>query len=91
MKRLIAVLACMTIGACVKSSIGRESTNNKDIAISKLFDKDGCTMYRFYDMEYRYFVICPTGHEATTSGEFSRQSGKTTETVPDQIETRERP
>jgi hypothetical protein len=54
-KYLLFAILC----ACAKDPIRTNSTNNPDIAVSLLFEHDGCKVYRFVDEgTYRYFTNC---------------------------------
>lgn len=72
-KILICISLCL-IGACTKSPISVEKTNNGDFKVEFLFEKDGCKMYRFYDVwQYHYFMTT-SGHTETNHKEGDAES-----------------
>ena len=67
LKTTIAALCiALFITACGKQPIESTQTNNSNIQVDTLFEKDGCTIYRFLDAgTYRYFARCDTGQHKT--------------------------
>lgn len=59
MKKLILIITCIfLLTSCVNSSQEKVQSSNSEIEIEKLFEVDGCTIYRFMDGQYRYFTNC---------------------------------
>lgn len=55
MKKLLFII--LLISSCVGDGLKTEQTENPSYAVSFLFEKDGCRVYRFYDGgSYRYFT-----------------------------------
>jgi hypothetical protein len=60
------VVLCIAI-ACSKPAEESHSTTNSKIPVEKLFEYDGCTVYRFRDGDLQYFVKCKNGEHSTNS------------------------
>lgn len=60
-KSKIILIAFVLLSACNKPAKEISSTNNAQITIELLFEKDGCKVYRFEDRYYRYFTNCTGG------------------------------
>lgn len=77
MKRgIFFILSLGLIVACSKQPLSTESTNNADISVERLFDIDGCRVYRFMDYgDPHYFVRC--GNVVTTSSSHPCDKNKT--------------
>ena len=57
----------LVLVACSKPAESTASSSNGNIPVEKLFDVDGCTVYRFHDAGYnRYFSSCKAGHSEMT-------------------------
>lgn len=70
---LIAVVAIA--GGCANDPIERTQTNNAQIPVDFLFEKDGCKVYRFNDAgRYIYYTSC----KGNTTEKHTRSNGKTT-------------
>jgi hypothetical protein len=77
---LLALLTVILISSCARSAKGIARTDNPDIDVELLFEKDGIKVYRFYDYgSARYFT------DARGSVEWREQQGKTS--VRKSIET----
>lgn len=86
LKIVIAVLALALVG-CSAKSVETSDTNNAEIRVDRLFDHDGCTVYRFMDFGApRYFAKCRDGSSRTEWSE-SVPCGKTTCIRPHAIQT----
>lgn len=58
---LALVAAALVLGACGKNPTDTLKTDNRAISVDKLFQIDGCQVYRFRDGgEKQYFVRCAT-------------------------------
>ncbi len=65
MSRLwIVVVLAVVASACNGHAV--ESVQHGDFLVEKLFVEDGCTVYRFLDGTYRYFVKCGAPNTAST-------------------------
>ncbi len=59
MNKIIYILMFVFLAGCERPPISEAPTNNPAIIISKLFQYDGCTVYRFNDnREAHYFTNC---------------------------------
>lgn len=56
-KFLVAAVIALSATACMKQPEEAHSAGN-DITVETLFTHDGCTVYRFYDNNWRYFTNC---------------------------------
>jgi hypothetical protein len=52
----LTILALVT--ACVNDPVSTVPSNNAGIHVDELFTHDGCTVYRFRDGSYHYYVRC---------------------------------
>jgi len=57
------VLIGLTLGLILFTSCKREptevvETNNNNFNVELLFEVDGCKVYRFWDVGYKYFTTC---------------------------------
>jgi hypothetical protein len=48
-KLLLIVIVLICVFGCVKDPVSTDSTNNSEIDVSLLFEKDGIKVYRFID------------------------------------------
>lgn len=88
-KLLIAILSLTVLTACDPitreqrdraNAIRQEQADKTDHQMVQVLSKDGCKVYRFYDMgHYRYFANC------TGSVTIRQSSGKST--YPEDIST----
>ncbi len=60
-------LCLILLSGCLAPSLDTRPTNNGRIPVEKLFDYDGCTVYRFFDGPPRYFAKCGGAQSASTS------------------------
>lgn len=68
---LVVVLFGSLLSACNKP-LETSASNNSDYDVSKLFTKDGCTVYSFSDRFQRhYYVKCGALNQGSTSSEYS--------------------
>jgi hypothetical protein len=56
--RKTLLLAVLAVLGCYKDPESRHTTSNPEIPVGKLFEFDGCTVYRFSDGDTRYFARC---------------------------------
>ena len=67
MNKLIVALSCLILAACSEPAESTAPSSNGNIPVDKLFNIDGCTVYRFKDgVHNRYFSNCKTGHSEVT-------------------------
>lgn len=69
-------LTLLAVGCATAQPISTQTTNNNAVRVDRLFDYDGCTVYRFYDGDQpqsRYFVKCST---ATSTVAWQEPCGK---------------
>lgn len=71
----IAALAALSVAlaGCVKEAESSAAAG-RDYRIDRLFTRDGCTVYRFIDRDYRYFTRCDGAASSGTS--WSENCGK---------------
>jgi uncharacterized lipoprotein YehR (DUF1307 family) len=70
---LVASLLTVGLAGCSREPVNRQATDNSNIEVDRLFTKDGCTVYRFYDNRSVYFVKCNGGDSQT---QYSYSCGK---------------
>lgn len=64
--RYIILLFAVFAMACKATPVETKSTNNSEISVSKLFDHEGCAVYRFKDNGHlHYYVKCNNGDAQT--------------------------
>ena len=70
-------IALLCLFGCAKDPISVSQSSNPDVNVSKLFDHDGCSTYRFYDAgEYHYYVKCEKSNDVTTISTKTESCGK---------------
>jgi hypothetical protein len=62
-----------------------ETIHTKNYEVERLFEIDGCNVYRFYDSSSKYFVTCPGN--ASTSWKTTYSNGKVTTTKSHEVYT----
>lgn len=61
-KPVPTLLFAALLAGCIGQAVETTSTDNTNFNVDTLFNKDGCTVYRFYDgLHARYFVRCEGG------------------------------
>lgn len=75
MKKLLIAVLCVFAAACTKDP----QTSNRigEYNVEKLFEHDGCTVYRFFDARYVYYTSCK-GNTDYTCGKGCEDNVKTT-------------
>lgn len=63
--RMLIAAAAVVLAGCGEKPVSTAPTDNAAIKVERLFDHDGCTVYRFYDAGTRYFVKCRDGSTRT--------------------------
>lgn len=63
--RYAIFLAALLAAGCGKKELEISPTDNAEVKVERLFDHDGCTVYRFYDAGTRYFAKCRDGSTRT--------------------------
>lgn len=85
MKKLLLPFIALAFLSCKEDPIRVDSTNNSNIRVEFLFEKDGCKVYRFLDGgRYVYYTDCvgKLQYEQTThNGKTSRTDYYENETV----------
>jgi hypothetical protein len=58
MIRRTLVIAFLLPACTAAHPIAVSPTNNREVEVQELFTHDGCTVYRFRDWTYHYYVRC---------------------------------
>ncbi len=58
MRALATCVLAMLLTACVNDPLATSPSSNPDLHVDTLFTHDGCTVYRFHDLGYHYYVRC---------------------------------
>jgi hypothetical protein len=67
MRALAACLVATSFMGCVATEpVATSPSNNPDLHVDTLFTHDGCTIYRFRDLAYHYYVRCQDASPAQT-------------------------
>lgn len=67
MIKFVIALSCLLLVACTEPAESTVASSNGNIPVEKLFNVDGCTVYRFQDGGYnRYFSNCKSGSSEVT-------------------------
>lgn len=85
MKTLLLSLSLivLSLAGCAVDPVKVDGTNNNQVQVQTLFTKDGCTVYRFFDMGHAvYYVVCE-GKSAMAT--WPQPEGKTT--IPMTVQT----
>lgn len=84
---LVALAIVLLLFGCAKEPVSRASSSNSEINVDRLFDYDGCTMYRFKDGgERHYYARCDD--RVSTISQHTESCGKNCEeTVQENIDT----
>jgi hypothetical protein len=87
-----ALVLAVTWGVCfgcMNPPIASSPSNNSNVGVDTLFVHDGCTVYRFYDAGYHYYVRCVGAKSEVTAfsqvscgKNCSREEGIQTLTAP---------
>jgi hypothetical protein len=80
----LGIAAVLVLSACHKPA--EDMIQTKHYEVERLFDIDGCNVYRFFDSGYKYVVTCPNGM-ARTNWDETRTTGKTTTTEEHEVNT----
>jgi outer membrane biogenesis lipoprotein LolB len=60
LRTLALSLSVLLLSACSGKAESTAQSTNGEFQVERLFDADGCTVYRFQDAGYfRYFSKCP--------------------------------
>lgn len=79
MKKIIAFAAVtLVLAGCARDPVETSRTDNPQINVSKLFEHDGCSVYRFNDGDkYVYYSNC-RGSTQTSRGKYGDMNVTTT-------------
>ena len=86
MRTALPILAALLLASCADTTpVETKGTDNPNLAVSRMFTTDGCTVYRFYDTGYpHYFANC----RGSTMTDYTKTCGKgCTTTFHDDIPT----
>jgi hypothetical protein len=71
-----------TTQGCVSEPLSVHATNNAEVPVEKLFTHEGCTVFRFKDGGFHYYVRCEgNGTSAATLGGCGKGCEETVPTV----------
>jgi starvation-inducible outer membrane lipoprotein len=81
MKALIAIAAAaLLLSGCARDPVETSRTDNPQINVEKLFEHDGCSVYRFMDGgNFVYYTNCQ-GSTQTSRGKYGDVNVTTTRT-----------
>jgi hypothetical protein len=82
--RTLILLFAIVSTACVSAPVSSSPTNNQAIDVEQLFTHEGCTVYRFRDGPYHYYVRCDNGTAQTISPQSCGKNCVRDEIVPTQ-------
>jgi len=57
------IALAVLLSGCNKAPVSVAKTDNANIEVERLFEHDGCVVYRFRDDGERYFVKCASGED----------------------------
>ena len=80
----LGIATVLVLSACHGPAEDTIRTTNYDV--ERLFDIDGCNVYRFFDSGYKYVVTCPNGM-ARTNWDETHTTGKVTTTEEHEVNT----
>lgn len=82
MKANLLLVFALLLTGCVRDGASPTPTDNPNFPLAKLFTVNDCTMYRFYDDGYRWFMTCPGYTEYTRGCGKGCSTNEVIETVP---------
>jgi hypothetical protein len=59
--------AIFASSGCAHQPVEVKASTNPQINVALMFSHDGCDVYRFFDLGYRYYVRCDGKSAASTS------------------------
>lgn len=62
---LSALLGALLLTACDKDPVSTGPTNNPNVQVDLLFEKDGYSVYRFSDSGHNIYYVTPVGQVHT--------------------------
>ncbi len=71
MRALALCLLVIPLSACVTDPLATSPSNNPDLHVDTLFTHEGCTVYRFHDLGYHYYVRCADAPPRATVSTFT--------------------
>ena len=86
MNRHLACLLALPLVGCVQPAVATTPSNNPHIEVDTLLTHEGCTVYRFRDVTYHYFVRCRDAPSQSASTMSRVSCGKNCER-PEEIQT----
>jgi hypothetical protein len=75
-RSLMAALVLLPLLACVNEPVATTPSTNGEVPVDELFTHDGCTVFRFRDGTYHYYVRCRGEPTATTLSCTGKNCGK---------------
>jgi hypothetical protein len=73
LKTIITATLALSLVGCSKPAEYQASTNNPEFKVERLFEHQGCQVYRFWDNRAVYYVVCSDG---TAQAEWVEGCGK---------------
>ena len=80
MNKLLIIFFALLLNGCVKKNQGSVATSNPEVSLEKLFEYDGCVMYRFLDNGHYVYWTDTRGRTDYDTG------GRHTEHISDMTE-----
>jgi hypothetical protein len=85
---VIGIVAALLVTACDKPAEVTSQTSNSEFDVGRMFEHDGCEVFRFYDAgRAHYYVRCAPGAARVDSGYLQYCGKNCTHYVPESIET----
>ena len=61
LKAIVTATLALSLVGCSKPAEYQASTNNPEFKVERLFEHQGCQVYRFWDNRAVYYVVCDSG------------------------------
>lgn len=71
----VGLLLCLLLAGCNQPAETKQRVN-PNFEIERLFEHEGCTVYRFHDSRAVYYVRCRDGGRVSVQSSYWQSTGK---------------
>jgi hypothetical protein len=65
-RAIVACVVAIPLVGCAATPITTALSNKPEVHVETMFTHEGCTVYRFFDQRYHYYVRCQGAESART-------------------------